>query len=58
MSSTCTCLILHLTIPFGYPQSDNCEKCDSLKLKLELKFEKETDDDKNRALQVERNLSQ
>jgi len=56
MSSTCACLILNLTIPSGYPRSDNCEKCDNLKLKLELKLEKETDDDTNRALQVEKNL--
>jgi len=50
------CLILHLTIPFEYPRSDNCEKCDSLKLKLGLKLEKEIEDDTNRALQVEQNL--
>jgi hypothetical protein len=45
-------LILNLTIPFGYQRSDNCEKCESLKLKLE----KGTDDDKNGVLQVEKNF--
>jgi len=38
---------------FGYQQSDNCEKCDSPKLKLE----KETDDDKNGVLQVEKKFT-
>jgi hypothetical protein len=44
------CLILNITIPFWYLPSDNCEKCDGLKLKLE----KGTNDDRNRALQVEK----
>ena len=53
------CPSLHaegLTVPFGYPRLDNCEKCDSLKLKMELKLEKETKNYTNRALKVEQKL--